>query len=144
PYRGMFQSPGAEAIDTSRCGHFNDKKDFTPEHALFLSDRYDDSIRFVDDQLKLLFDGLKEDGFLDNTIIIITSDHGESFLEHGRIGHQESLYKELLMVPLIISGPGIKAQRIPDAVNLVDLFPTVLDLLGLPPSRQPEGHSLLP
>lgn len=142
PYRDMFSSPGAEPIDTSRCDRFNRKEGLTQGHALFLSDRYDGSIRFVDDTLKKLFDGLEAQGLMENTIIIITSDHGEAFLEHGRIGHQESLYKELLMVPLIIGGPGIKPQRIVESVNLADLFPTVLDLVGLPPSKQPDGHSL--
>ncbi|MBN8549025.1 MAG: sulfatase [Deltaproteobacteria bacterium] len=142
PYRDMFNSPDAEPIDTSRCDRFNGKEGFTKGHAQFLSDRYDGSVRFVDDTLKTLFEGLEKQGVKDNTFIIITSDHGESFLEHGRIGHSESLYKELLMVPLIVSGPGIKPQRISEAVNLVDIFPTVLDLLGFPASTQPDGHTL--
>lgn len=143
PYDTMFVSAGAQPIESDRCNrYYNEKAGFTAQNALYLSDRYDGSVRYLDTQIEQLFTWLKEDGLFDNTVIVVTSDHGEEFFEHGRIGHKKSLYRELLEIPLIISGPGIKPQRISESVNTVDLFPTILDLLGLPPSQQPDGHSL--
>lgn len=143
PYDTMFTSAGALPIDSDKCNrYYNEQDDFTEKHALYLSDRYDGSIRYLDTQLEQFFAWLKEDKLFDDTIIIVTSDHGEEFFEHGRIGHKKSLYRELISIPLIIGGPGIKPQRVPESVSNVDIFPTILELLGLPPSKQPEGHSL--
>ncbi|MBN8549029.1 MAG: sulfatase [Deltaproteobacteria bacterium] len=143
PYGTMFSTPGAEPVEYTKCNKYYNLQDgFTAAKALYLSDRYDGSIRYLDTQIEKLFTDLRKEGFLDNTYIVITSDHGEEFFEHGRIGHKKSLHKELLLVPLIISGPGIKAQRVNESVSNADLFPTILQLLGLPPSKQPDGHSL--
>ncbi|MBN8549026.1 MAG: sulfatase [Deltaproteobacteria bacterium] len=143
PYDRMFVSPGAERIDAVSCARFFGEDPVSPGNALYLSDLYDGSVRFLDLQLEKLFAGLKESGHLDNTIVVITSDHGEEFLEHGRIGHKKSVHKELLMIPLIVGGPGIKGQRIPDTVSNVDLLPTILELLHLPIPAEIDGHSLV-
>lgn len=143
PYATMFRSPGAEKINSGLCGpQYSKMKDLSKGQALFLSDRYDGSIRLVDTNLKEFVDGMRADGLLENTYIVITSDHGEEFLEHGQVGHENSLHRELLMVPLLIAGPGIQARRMQEPVSLVDIYPTILDLLGLPASAQPEGRSV--
>jgi len=145
PYASMFVSDGAVEIDPTKCGtEYNRDSGINDAQALYLSDRYDGSIRMADAELGDFLQKMDSAGLLDNTYIIITSDHGEEFLEHGRIGHQFSLYKELLAIPLIISGPSIKAHRVSHPVGLVDLFATILDLLGLPPVAQSQGYSLVP
>jgi arylsulfatase A-like enzyme len=83
--------------------------------------------------------------FLDHAVVIVTSDHGEEFFEHGGKSHGRTLYEESVDVPLIIIGPGVPAgRRVAVNVSLVDLAPTLLDLLKLPPEPRFEGRSLLP
>jgi len=90
-------------------------------------DRYRESIASVDKKLDRLFHALREGGYEDNTLIVFTSDHGEGFGEHGLIGHGNSLYEELLRVPLIMKGPSLPANtRVSSLVSLLDLAPTVL------------------
>ena len=82
-----------------------------PGQVRYLSDRYDASIRQADDALGPFLDHLATSGHLDDTIVVITSDHGEEFWEHGQIGgHALSLHREVLMVPLVILGPGDRAR----------------------------------
>jgi predicted AlkP superfamily pyrophosphatase or phosphodiesterase len=71
-----------------------------------LVDAYDAEIRFVDEQLRRLFDGLDAKGLLEETLVIVTADHGEEFREHGRISHSPAVYDELVGVPLLVADPG--------------------------------------
>ncbi|MBN1271405.1 MAG: sulfatase-like hydrolase/transferase [Candidatus Aminicenantes bacterium] len=95
--------------------------------------QYDGQIRFHDEQCGGLFAFLKEKGLEDKTIVVLTSDHGEEFYEHEGWGHGQSLYDELIHVPLIMSCPGYisSGRRIGGLVELVDLFPTILGLCGM-------------
>jgi arylsulfatase A-like enzyme len=103
---------------------------------------YDREIRFVDDELRRLVEALEAEGRLERTLLVLTSDHGEEFLEHGWIGHGATLPEEVLRVPLLLLGPGIPAGlRISRPVGLVDLAPTLLELLGAPPLPAATGRS---
>jgi arylsulfatase A-like enzyme len=106
---------------------------------------YDAEIRYVDDRFGELLDGLAGLGESEETIVIVVSDHGEHFGEHGMFGHTVSLYDVLLHVPFIVRSPGQvpAATRVADAVGLVDLVPTVLELLDLPAPRWTHGRSLV-
>jgi len=108
-------------------------------------DGYDSSISYLDDRLGRLFQILKHENFYDNTIIIITSDHGEGFGEHGLYGHGNSLYRESLHVPLIIRYPAtIKSGQIfTKPVSLADLAATITQLSGLSNSQEFSGKNLL-
>jgi arylsulfatase A-like enzyme len=78
-----------------------------------------------------------------DTVFIVTADHGEEFLEHGSIGHSETLYEEVLRVPLIVAGPGIaRGVRVAAQVSLLDVVPTVLELVGAPARAGLDGASL--
>ena len=82
---------------------------------------------------------------LDKSIVVFTADHGEEFREHGQLAHGTSLYNELIRVPLIVLVPGQRGGRVVrDNVSLVDVAPTLLALLGLPPEPRFEGRSLVP
>jgi arylsulfatase A-like enzyme len=117
----------------------------SPELQQYFRDLYDGQIRFVDESVRALLQGLKRLGRLDNTVFIITADHGEEFWEHGSAEHGHSLYNELLHVPLIIAGPPISARRISEPVSLIDVMPTMLDLAGIPhATSNPPAVSLLP
>jgi arylsulfatase A-like enzyme len=104
--------------------------DLTPEQLQSEIDAYDGSINYVDDQIKALFAELDSRGELDNTIVIITSDHGESLGEHGLLQHSASLYRQEIHVPLIVWGAGLPAGVVIDTpVSTTALPSTILDLL---------------
>ena len=110
-------------------------------------DRYDAEIRSMDDRLGLLLEGLEERGILNKTLVIITSDHGQAFGEHGYFGHgSKYAHIEVARVPLIFSHPGLfpSPKRRDDPVEAsVDLLPSLIDLLGLtiPESVKLQGIS---
>ena len=107
---------------------------------------YAGEVRYVDSEIGRLLEGIAALGEADRTLVVITSDHGEEFYEHGWKAHDESLYDEVLRVPLIMWGPGLvpAGVRVPLQVSLVDLAPTLLDLLGLPVPSTMQGISLVP
>ena len=110
---------------------------------LMARDCYDDCIAFLDEQLGRLLDELERQGLLDNTVVIITSDHGEAFGDHGLFGHGPSLYLDEIGVPLVILSPGAPAGRVVDEpVSLRDLPATVVDQLGLSAGSPFPGRSL--
>ena len=110
-----------------------------------LVDLYDAGIAQIDDTLGVFFDGMRARGQWDDTLVIVTSDHGEEFLEHGDVLHGGTLFQELLHVPLILRGPGIPAgTRSAHEVTLVDLVPTVLSIIGAPAPGDVEGIDLRP
>ena len=95
--------------------------------------RYDREIRYVDDQLALFWQKLEDSGLAKNTILVIVSDHGDEFWEHGERGHASLPYEEVLQVPFIVIGPKIKAGlRSQRPLHHIDVMPTILDLVGLP------------
>ncbi len=115
-----------------------------PAHELeTISHLYDAEIRVVDDTLRALFDELEAIGFLRDALVIVTSDHGEEFGEHGGLLHRDLLYDVLLQVPLIVSGRGIEPARRSEPVSSVDIAPTVLELARIPAPVAMEGVSLL-
>ena len=106
-------------------------------------DRYDESLLYLDHELGSLFDDLKQRGRLDNTIVIVTADHGESFGEHGTIHHGGSLHLEQVRVPLLLWGPGIiPVQRRSEPVDLRSIPATVTQTAGISDSPFP-GRSIL-
>ena len=102
-------------------------------------------VEYLDEELGLLFDGLKERGLWENSIIIVTSDHGEEFREHGEFLHRQP-YIETMAIPLIIKLPNGKhgGARRDGIVNMSDLAPTILDLLGISIATPMQGISLVP
>lgn len=116
-----------------------------PFRSDFLGNPYDGEVAYVDRELDRLFSFLRQNNLLEMTVIILTSDHGESLGEHGEKTHGYLAYNSTLHVPLIIRTPGFKGGRSESAVvSHVDIFPTVCELVGLktPPGLQ--GRSLLP
>lgn len=117
-----------------------DRRDL--EHIVAL---YDGEILYADFHIQRLFQKMKQLGIYDNALIVVTSDHGEEFLEHEYWGHSEKLYEELIRVPLLMKLPGGKARgtRLKQQVSLLDVAPTILDVLGLATPDSFQGESLL-
>jgi len=119
----------------------------SPAERARLLEVYDATIRFADEGVGSLLDGLERLGLSERTVVVVTSDHGKEFGEHGAVNHGHSLHTELLRVPLIVQVPGLAPARIERPVMLVDLVPTLLDALDLPlPADAPpiQGRSQLP
>ena len=110
------------------------------------AERYVGEIAYVDEQIGWLLAGLAELGLDRNTLIILTSDHGEGRGQHGEDTHASFIYDTTLSVPLIFRCPGLipAGRRIDAQVRLVDLAPTILDIVGLEPLPDAQGLSLLP
>ena len=95
----------------------------------YLESLYDGQIKFVDENIKRIIAAFKSNHMLDNTLVIITSDHGEEFWDHRNFEHGHTMYNELLRVPLVIVGNKLKHLAIDARVRLIDLLPTVIDIL---------------
>src|SRR5262249_11844584 len=108
--------------------------------------RYEQEARYLDDEVCRFVDEVGRLGLRDHTLLVITSDHGEEFGEHGQIQHGYQVYDETARIVLVMQLPGRlpAGRRVPNAVSITDIAPTVLDLLGLPPLPHPDGVSLLP
>jgi arylsulfatase A-like enzyme len=107
-------------------------------------ERYVAEVGAVDAQLKRLRTALSKPSIKDRACLIVYSDHGEAFGEHGLTFHGQALYDVLLRVPLMIWTPGRRSARIDTPVSLVDIGPTVLDLFGLATPGTSMGQSLAP
>lgn len=107
---------------------------------------YDANLRFADFAVSELVRILREAAVFEDTVLVITSDHGEAFGEHGYLWHERGVYDELLHIPLLVRLPGGgKSQEIDALTQTIDVLPTMLDLLRVPyPSASVQGASLLP
>jgi arylsulfatase A-like enzyme len=113
-----------------------------PADARELERLYDSEIAFTDEHIGRVLAHLAETGLDANTLVVFTADHGEEFLEHGRLGHTKTLYDEVLRVPLLVRTPGVAPGVVDAPVALVDVAPTILDALGLPPDAEAAGRVL--
>jgi len=140
PYDGTLEGTTAElrAVQEGEAR-------LAPRDAERLADLYDAGVRQTDAELGRLFDGMRERGLWDRSLIVVTSDHGEELLEHGGVLHGRHQYQEQLRVPLLMVGPGLPEDRVVETpVSLVDVAPTVLDVVGLLPPGPLDGLSLRP
>jgi len=101
--------------------------------------RYDAEIVDVDDAIRQLFEGLEELGVADDTVVVLTSDHGEEFLDHGNMGHAWAIYDESIHVPLVFWAPGVlEPARVARAASVADIAPSLTALMNLPAEQG--GH----
>ncbi len=109
-------------------------------------DWYDGSIRGVDAEMARLFEWLRTTGLDRDVAVVLLADHGEEFQEHGRMWHGQSVYGEMMHVPLVVRWPGgLEGGRVIDEpVQLVDVLPTLFDLSGIEHPEGIQGQSLLP
>ena len=114
-----------------------------PYRALYAGDPYAGEIAFADAQVGRVFDALDQRRLWEDTTIVVAADHGESFGNHGERGHGIFVYQDVIHVPLIVRAPGIRPRRAASVTSLVDVMPTVLDLVGAP-AQSVDGASLVP
>lgn len=116
---------------------------FPPDSAEAVKDLYANSLAYVDAQIAKVVEFLRERGLWEETILVVTGDTGQAFFEHGFAGHGGALYEEVVRVPLVIRAPGVEPRVSARPAQHVDVPPSVLDLLGLPPHPAFQGESLL-
>lgn len=109
-----------------------------------MKNRYLNTLRYVDSKISEINGHLREIGRDKNTVVVVTGDHGQAFNEHGTVAHGADLYQEVINVPLIIYGmPDFpKAEISNKPVSHVDIAPTIIDILGLPPHKNYQGQSV--
>ncbi len=128
-----------------RKGRLDLREQVDPAYVESLIDQYDTAVRYTTDQVARIFALLSSRGLFDNTLIILTADHGEELFDHGGFNHGTSMHRELLHVPLYVKMPGQReASQISTPVSLLDLFPTILDVAGLQSRPHVDGRSMLP
>lgn len=147
--------PYDAAFDPGYAGEVNgvwwnfkelDRDTIAPEDLHHIEALYDGEILYTDRELERLFQEMKRIGLFDASLVVVTSDHGEEFLDHGGWEHQKTLYEEQLRIPLLMKLPGERrgGERVSAQVSLVDVAPTISELLGLEAPKTYEGRSLLP
>jgi arylsulfatase A-like enzyme/Flp pilus assembly protein TadD len=116
-----------------------------PYDQLFAGNLYDGEIAYADESLGALLERIKRKGLYKDTVVVMASDHGEGLGDHEEMTHSYLLYNSTLHVPLIVRGPGVPAgTRVHGRVRLLDILPTVLELLGVPIPNDVQGRSLVP
>ena len=138
-YRNLFtgEPPGDLGEKATRTPLLRAHKKFPTEVEDWVIGRYDNNIKYTDDQLMPLIERMDPD------VVVIFADHGEEFWDHGDFEHGHTLYDELLKVPVIIMAPGMPPGRVQAPVSNLDLTPTVLDLLDISHDGL-DGWSLVP
>lgn len=147
PYDAMFTDPNYEGFVTGREFFFDPRihAGMDPADLAQLVGLYDGEIRWTDAFVGKLLDDLERLGRLENTLVVLVSDHGTELFDHGEKGHRRNLYDEALMVPFVMAGPGVPtALVVPEQVSLLDVMPTLLELCGLPGADAGMGRSLVP
>jgi len=123
----------------------NGEVNVTPKQINDVINIYDGNIRYLDDKISEILGDLDRLGLSDRTVVILTADHGEAFMEHGIISHSLKLYEENLRIPLVVRVPGMaEGKRVAGPAQSVDLLPTVVELFGLEPPPLMQGLSLVP
>jgi choline-sulfatase len=143
PYKSMFPAlTPPRPIDPSVIASWlrlEDSNDLNLYEA-----RYDGEIRTADAAIGAFFEELRRRQLWDRTVIVLTADHGESFMDHGVMGHNTWLYDELVHVPLLVRIPGVTPHRVHAQVQLVDLYPTLAGMAGATLPKDLHGVNRLP
>jgi hypothetical protein len=157
---GYFEGVGRgiETFDEGYLGPLIDRKrlrqtyldgsagELSPDDLQYVVDLYDGEIRHADRYLGIFFEWLLAQPWGENTVIVLIADHGESFGQHGKLGHGWAPYQELVRVPLIFRFPEGRwaGRRVSQPVRMVDVMPTLLDIAGAPVPPGLVGRSLTP
>ncbi|WP_253160062.1 sulfatase [Stieleria tagensis] len=138
-YPQSLPAPAAKSISRKK-----EQLNLDPEVAKQAIQAYYASISFADAQLGLILDALQETGLDKNTIVLFTSDHGYHMGEHGHY-QKTTLFENATHVPLVIAGPGVQAGQVAETMaEMVDFYPTLSELAGLPKPAATSGISLVP
>jgi arylsulfatase A-like enzyme len=149
----VFSDPGSKESHISTKTAYlvkiaNGEIQVTKKQLQAIISLYDANILYADEYVRRIIRYLDKQGLMDRVILIITADHGEAFMQHGHMVHSKSnLYDEMLHVPFVIKFPeriGMKNVRVLSLASLIDVAPTVLEMMGVKAEAAFKGQSLLP
>lgn len=145
PYATLFGKPARGRINQDWRRYVSGRVAMDEDDFESLKSLYDGAISYLDAKIEELVSCLRQREMLDETVVIITSDHGDNFGDHGLMGHELGLYDSLLRIPLIIRYPPLfpAGRRVTEQVQLLDIFTTILEILGHE-GVETQGRSLLP
>ncbi|MFC2162083.1 sulfatase [Candidatus Altiarchaeota archaeon] len=124
-------------LEMKKCmGNLSCRLDYSPADIQHMKDFYHGELRYTDFAIDDLFSHISGLGISNKTMVILTSDHGQEFMDHDLMGHGSSLYDEQVHVPLIVWAPGLEPGRVSRLTGLIDIYPTILSFVG---SKVPEG-----
>jgi arylsulfatase A-like enzyme/MFS family permease len=147
PYKRHIDRLEQESkLDISKLKRYPFEKGENVEKLYSIISRYDGDISYLDEHIGKLLAYLDALHLDQNTLVILTADHGEEFLEHNKVGHGNHLYDESIRIPLIfyIPGKNKKPSIVSQQVRSIDIMPTILELLNIPISSPIQGRSLMP
>jgi len=157
PFKERYTGESAGRIDPGTNGQLKSRPsyplfkknnyDFLGEipNLDYIGDLYDAEVAYLDFEIGRLFDHLGDEGLLENTMVVLFGDHGENMTEHDSWFDHAGLYDSVTHVPLILWAPGVIPQiESPALVQLLDVFPTIGDILGAPQTKGLDGRSLMP
>jgi arylsulfatase A-like enzyme len=140
PYAGRLTGSTIQLVNVR-----NAEERLSDADVRWLREMYDAEIRQLDDLLGRFLGWLDDEGELDETLIVVTSDHGEEFQEHGSVLHGRTHYQEVARVPLLVRGPGVpSATVVSTPVHGIDVTPTILGVMGIPSRQARDGIDLSP
>jgi len=141
PMAVALVNPSGDAI----TGEFEGKIEFTPERVA-LPHFYRDEVEFVDRQIGRLVDGLRSAGIWEDSLVVFLADHGEGLGFSGRFAHVDHINEDTLRAPLILVSPGrlVPGTVVSTSVGLIDVLPTMMEMLGVSPPQGMTGETLLP
>ncbi|WP_231190042.1 sulfatase [Haladaptatus sp. DYF46] len=137
-----FESSQISKVEAQRLYSRLAKGEPSEKDVRSAKDLYDGEIRYADEWIGRFLDELRERDLFDESLIVLTADHGDLFGEHGRYAHPRFVYPELTRVPMVVSTPDVAPGVIDDAVSTLDVLPTILDFLSESSEALP-GESLL-
>jgi arylsulfatase A-like enzyme len=146
PYAEMFDTGYAGPLDGSKIVDAGFPLDAGASELRHLLALYDGEVRYTDETIGTMLEALDRAGALDRTLVVVTADHGEEFLEHGGKTHRRTVHVESVHVPLVFwAASGLaRGHRVETAVSLADVAPTIDALFGIAPPAGIEGRSLVP
>jgi arylsulfatase A-like enzyme len=146
-YKKNYSGQIGESFKRDEQKKINDKEmKLTSDDVAWIQALYHGEISYQDEHVGYFLDQLKAQGRLEDTVVVVTNDHGEEIHDHGSFGHGWTLYEEMIRAPLLIHYPALfpKATVVDEITEHVDLAPTLVEAMGLPPMKGTEGTSFLP
>lgn len=143
-YQKIFRDEFVDRDEAHDLFHraINDSSSITESEHQTLIDLYDCEIRYIDDQISAFLDSIKERGLFEDSLVILTADHGDAFAEHGYYNHPRHLHEELVHVPFIVANPSVNSERVETVISTLDIVPTVLRVFNETAPKNLPGQSL--
>jgi len=131
-YQKIFRNEFVDRDEAHDLFHraLDDPGSITESQHQTLIDLYDCEIRYIDDQISAFLDSIKERGLLEDSLVILTADHGDAFAEHDYYNHPRHLHEELVHVPFIVAHPSVNSERVETVISTLDIVPTILRIFN--------------